>query len=112
MTNHYKAGESIRAPKIFYCFGSVPDSANEKRKRYRGTFSRNGFARSEPRLKRTDRHAPNEPDEIHCRSAGFECDDKPKLPGSKAPCGNHTCFTGYVTGDAIVQIKVPLRHHA
>ena len=29
-------GEEIQASKIIYCFGSVPDSAHQKARRYRG----------------------------------------------------------------------------
>lgn len=112
MTDFYAKDDEIAHEKIRYCFGVVPASANQKAGRFVGTFKRKGFARVVPPLYRSPDGKPASLPTIHCESARFGCERRPKLPGRKIPCGGHTCFHGIIKGKARVKIQTPLREHA
>lgn len=99
-------GDSIAGEKLFYCFGVVPPSANQKEGRFVGKLTRNGYARVSKRFRRSTTGQPQVIPEIRCETASFVC-DKFQRKQKKQTCGNHTCWTGRLSGNAEATIEVP-----
>ncbi len=113
MARMFAVGKTIQGNKIYYCFGSVPSKAHHDGRQYTGILNRNGFARvSVPLYTNIFQGEPfDEPDEIHCKSARFKCHKRLRILGKKRPCGNHTCWQGYLRENASATINIPFPQH-
>lgn len=113
MAKLFATGETIQGEKIYFCFGSVPSETYHDGRQYTGTLNRNGFAGVDvPLYSNISRGGPTkESDEIHCKSARFKCHKRLRILGKKRPCGNHTCWQGYLRENASATINIPFPQH-